>query len=90
MFLFTCVYPSVCPCLVSVFDVLGFKDASACACLYAATVCVYLCLSAVHVYSSEHAFISLLLTSTEGCAKVSLCCTTPLGVTNSCSSQAGD
>lgn len=73
-----------------VFDALGFEDASACACLYAANVCVYLCLSDVYVYSSEHAFISLLLTSTEGCAKVSLRCTFPLGVTHSCSSQASD
>lgn len=82
----TCVF-TFCFC---VFDVLGFKDASACACLYAADVCVYLCLSDVYMYSSEHAFISLLLTSTEGCAKVSLCCMFPLGVTHSCSSQAGD
>lgn len=72
-----------------VFDALGFKGASACACLYAASVCVYLYLSDVYMYSSEHAFISLLLTSTEGCAKVSSCCTFPLGVTRSCSSQAG-
>lgn len=86
MFLFTCVFLS-CFC---VFDVLSFKDASACACLYGTNVCVYLCLSDMCKYSSEHAFMSLLLTSTEGCAKVSLCCTFPLGVTHSYSSQAGD
>lgn len=80
-----CVFMS-CFC---VFDALAFKDAPACACLYAASVCVYLYLSDVYMYSSEHAFISLLLTSTEGCAKVSSCCTFPLGVTRSCSSQAG-
>lgn len=86
VFLFTCVFLS-CFC---VFDVLSFKDASACACLYGTNVCVYLCLSDMCKYSSEHAFMSLLLTSTEGCAKVSLCCTFPLGVTHSYSSQAGD
>lgn len=61
-----CVYLSVisCVCLsyFCVFDMLAFKYASVCACLYAANDCVYLCLSAVYVYTSEHAFIQILLT----------------------------
>lgn len=34
----------------SVFDVLGFKDASACACLYVANVCVFMPLRCVYVF----------------------------------------
>lgn len=91
---FVCAYLSVisCVCLscFCVFDVFAFKYASVCACLYAANDCVYLCLLAVYVYSSKHTFVLILLTSTEGCAKVSLYCVLPFDVTCSCSSQAGD
>lgn len=73
-----------------VFDVLDFTYASVRACLYAANDCVYLSLSVVDVYSSEHFFIRVLFPSIEGCAKVSLRCASSLGATHSCSSQAGD
>ena len=88
------VYPSVfsfvCSCLVSVCLMCWILSMLLSVPVYAANDCVYLCLSVVYVYSSEHTFICLLLTSIEGCAKVSLHCVFPLGVTRSCSSLADD
>lgn len=47
---YLCVSTHVFTSCFCVFDVLGLKDASACACLYAANVCVFMPLRCVYVF----------------------------------------